>query len=487
MVASDFILVLAGLAVVVDFIIRVLAIVFIPRNRRPQTATAWLLAVFFLPYIGILLFLLLGSRHLPKRRRDKQLEINKYILETTEGTDLVNREHPWPHWLQPIIELNRSLGAMPLVGGNTAALLSDYGQSLSAMTDAVVGAKKYVHAEFYIMAFDATTTPFFAALESAVKRGITVRVLLDHLASRRSPGYFRTIRQLKRIGVQWHLMLPVQPLRGRFQRPDLRNHRKILVIDGVLAFTGSQNIIDSSYNKRSNRRRGLRWKDLMVRFEGPIVAGINALFVTDWYSETDELLLRETWTVPREKVRNAIGAQVVPSGPGFEGENNLRLFNSLLYAAQEKIIITSPYFVPDESMLYAITTAAQSGLDVELLVSEVGDQPVVYHAQRSYYEALLRAGVRIWLYPAPTVLHAKHFTIDEQVAVIGSSNMDMRSFSLNLEISVMVRGHSFVAALRELEDSYRSQSRELLLAEWMARPLGAKVLDNVARLTSAVQ
>jgi cardiolipin synthase A/B len=485
--STDVVLVLAVLLVVVDFIIRIVALVVIPRNRKPQTATAWLLAIFFLPYIGILLFLLLGSRHLPKRRRDKQQAINRYILETTEGTDLLNRDEPWPPWLEPIAELNRTLGAMPLVGGNTAALLTDYDESLQAMTDAVAAAKKYVHVEFYIMAFDLTTAPFFDALAAAVRRGITVRVLLDHLASRRSPGYFRTIRRLRKIGVEWHLMLPVQPLRGRFQRPDLRNHRKLLVVDGILAFTGSQNIIDSGYNKWSNRRRGLRWKDLMVRFEGPIVAGINALFVTDWYSETDELLLRETDTVPREKTRNTIGAQVVPSGPGFDGENNLRLFNALLYAAQERIIITSPYFVPDESMLYAITTAAQSGLDVQLFVSEVGDQPVVYHAQRSYYEALLRAGVRIWLYPKPTVLHAKHFTIDSQVAVIGSSNMDMRSFSLNLEISVMVRGESFVKALRRLEDSYRADSRELKLEDWMKRPLGTKVLDNIARLTSAVQ
>ena len=487
MASSDVLLVLAVLLVVVDFIIRIVALVVIPRNRKPQTATAWLLAIFFLPYLGILLFLLLGSRRLPKRRRDKQQAISRYILETTEGTDLLNRDLPWPPWLEPIAELNRTLGAMPLVGGNTAALLTDYDTSLQAMTDAVGAATKYVHVEFYIMAFDSTTGPFFDALAAAVERGITVRVLLDHLASLRSPGYSRTIRQLKKIGVQWHLMLPVQPLRGRFQRPDLRNHRKILVVDGMVAFTGSQNIIDASYNKWSNRRRGLRWKDLMVRFEGPIVAGINALFVTDWYSETDELLLRETEIVPREKTRNTIGAQVVPSGPGFEGENNLRLFNALLYAAQERIIITSPYFVPDESMLYAITTAAQSGLDVQLFVSEVGDQPVVYHAQRSYYEALLRAGVRIWLYPKPTVLHAKHFTIDNQVAVIGSSNMDMRSFSLNLEISVMVRGESFVNALRALEQTYRTASRELHLEEWMQRPLGTKVLDNIARLTSAVQ
>ncbi|MGV8885542.1 MAG: cardiolipin synthase [Microbacteriaceae bacterium] len=468
----------------IDFVIRVLALIIIPRNRRPQTAMAWLMAIFFLPIPGIVLFLLFGSRRLPKGRRLKQREINDYILDTTDGFDDVSHDHPW---LDPLVELNRTLGAMPLVGGNTASLHGDPKETLAAMTEAINAAEKYVHAEFYILSYDKTTAAFFHALHEAVARGVTVRVLLDHVAGLRSKGYRRTIRRLNRIGVSWHLMLPVQPLRGKWQRPDLRNHRKILVVDGTVAFTGSQNVIDPSYNKRGNIRRGLQWKDLMVRFEGPIVAGINALFVTDWYSETDELLLRETSQIPRAKRLNALDAQVVPSGPGFAGENNLRLFNSLLYMAQERIMISSPYFVPDESMLYAITTAAQKGINVELFVSEIGDQPLVYHAQRSYYEALLKAGVRIWLYKAPTVLHSKFFTIDDHVAVIGSSNMDMRSFSLNLEISVMVHGRSFVDDLRGVEAEYRAMSRELSLDEWMQRPLPSRVLDNVARLTAAVQ
>ena len=296
-----------------------------------------------------------------------------------------------------------------------------------------------------------------------------------------------TARRLTRMGAKWHYMLPIQPLRGRWSRPDLRNHRKLLVLDGTVCFTGSQNFIDSSYNKKGNIKRGLHWKDLMVRFEGPVVAGINALFATDWYSETDELLLRETDPVPRPRHTNPLDAQVVPSGPGFEGENNLRLFNSLMYAATKQVIITSPYFVPDGSMLYAITTAAQSGLDVQLFASEIGDQAVVFHAQRSYYEELLRAGVRIWLYKAPTVLHAKHFTIDDQVAVIGSSNMDMRSFSLDFEISVMIWGGTFLQRLRAIENDYRDKSRELTLEEWLARPALSRALDNVARLTAAVQ
>ena len=224
-----------------------------------------------------------------------------------------------------------------------------------------------------------------------------------------------------------------------------------------------------------------------MRFEGPIVAGVDALFATDWYSETDELLLRETPAVVEADPTRILDAQVVPSGPAFEGENNLRLFNSLLYAAQEQIQICSPYFVPDESMLYAITTAAQSGLDVQLFASEIGDQPLVFHAQRSYYEELLRAGVRIWLYRAPTVLHAKHFTIDDQVAVIGSSNMDMRSFSLNLEVSVMVRGASIISELRAIEQSYRDNSRELTLEDWMRRPRHMRIFDDLARVTATVQ
>jgi cardiolipin synthase len=478
---------IAVIVLVSDFFIRVVAVAVIPHNRRPQTAMAWLLTIFFLPFLGILLFLTFGSRHLPKGRRAKQQEINSYILETTEGVEDVASDHPW---LDPIVALNRTLGAMPLVGGNSAVLHSDYSNSLVAMTQAVTSAKNYVHVEFYIFALDASTGPFFGALEAAAKRGVTVRVLMDHVAGLRSVGYRRTIRSLKNMekwGVHWALMLPVQPFKGKWQRPDLRNHRKILVVDGSTAFTGSQNIIDSSYNKNVNRRRGLHWKDLMVEFEGPIVAGINALFVTDWYTETDELLLRETTGGSRVRRKNPVDAQVVPSGPGFDGENNLRLFNSLLYAAQEKIIITSPYFVPDESVLSAITTAAQKGIDVQLFVSEVDDQFLVYHAQRSYYEVLLKAGVKIWLYEAPTVLHSKFFTIDDEVGVIGSSNMDMRSFSLNAEISVMVHGRQLLSDLAALQNEYRASSRALTLDEWMTRPLAGRILDNIARLTAAVQ
>jgi cardiolipin synthase A/B len=475
------------LAFAVDFIIRVIAIIVVPRNRRPTSATAWLLAIFFIPYIGVLFFLLIGSYKLPKRRRERQQQVNQFILDTTEGMERVKRDRPWPPWLDSVVALNRKLGSMPLVGGNEATLIPDYQESLDAMTDAVTHAQLFVHVEFYILSCDQTTAPFFDALEAAIARGVRVHVLLDHIASLRTRDYRHTLKRLTAMGAQWQLMLPVQPWKGKYQRPDLRNHRKLLVVDGIVGFMGSQNMIDRTYNKKSNIRRGLKWQELVTRVEGPIVAGLNAIFITDWYIETDELLARERAEVEQIEAADAVDCQLVPSGPGFDGENNLKLFLALLYNAQEQIIITSPYFVPDEAMLVALTTATQRGVHVELFVSEIGDQALVYHAQRSYYEQLLRTGVTIWMYKAPYILHSKHFTIDDEVAVIGSSNMDMRSFMLNMEISLMVRGRSFVRSMRAIEQGYRDNGRVLTLDEWMQQPLRSTVLDNLARLTSALQ
>jgi len=474
------------LVFVVDVTVRILAIIFVPRNRRPTAAMAWLLAIYFIPLIGVFLFLLIGNPRLPRKRRKKQQQINDYIRTTSHGLDLGTLRPDPPLWFAQLVRLNRNLGAMPLSGENDATLISGYQESIDEMAAAIRQAKTYVHAEFYILQCDTTTAGFFDALEDAVARGVVVRVLLDHWANRGKPFYAETCRRLDAMGAHWQLMLPVQPLRGKYQRPDLRNHRKLLVVDGEVAFMGSQNVTDSTYNLRKNIKRGLHWVDMMTRLDGPVVASVNAVFLSDWYSETDEIVEG----IELFEVRTGSGdldCQVIPSGPGFEFQNNLKLFMTLLFAAREKIIIVSPYFVPDEGLLIAIQTACQRGVHVELFVSEEGDQAMVYHAQRSYYEALLRGGVKIWMYERPFILHSKSMSIDDEVAVIGSSNMDMRSFGLNLEISLLVRGEDFVSQLRSVEDEYRALSRELTLEEWMQQPLRSTVLDNLARLTSALQ
>jgi len=476
-------------ALLVDLTVRILAIIIVPRNRRPTAAMAWLLAIYFIPYIGVLLFLMIGNPRLPRARRKKQQQLNDYIRRTSHGLDLGTLRPDAPPWFTQLVRLNRNLGAMPLSGDNGARIIAGYEDSIAEMAAAIRAAETYVHVEFYILQSDATTDDFFRALEEVAARGVTVRVLLDHWANRGKPFYKQTCRRLDAMGADWHLMLPVKPLRGHYQRPDLRNHRKLLVVDGRVAFTGSQNVTDSTYNLRKNIRRGLHWVDMMAQLDGPVVASVNAVVLSDWYSETDAVVEGfdgfELFKV--EPGTGDLDCQIVPSGPGFEFQNNLKLFMTLLFAAREKIIIVSPYFVPDEGLLLAIQTACQRGVHVELFVSEEGDQAIVYHAQRSYYEALLRAGVKIWMYRAPYILHSKSMSIDDETAVIGSSNMDMRSFGLNLEVSLLVRGGEFVAQLRDVEDTYRSLSRELTLDEWMQQPLRSTVLDNLARLTSALQ
>ncbi|WP_074260329.1 cardiolipin synthase [Agromyces cerinus] len=483
--------IIAGIVVVLDLGIRIAALIIVPRDRKPTAAMAWLLAIFLIPFVGIILFLIIGNSKLPKRRTERQAELNRLIAERADELDLPTDRSTWPDWFIGLTRQNQDLGALPAVDGNTAVLIGDYEASIDAMAAEIDTATRFVNVEFYIASFDATTKGFFGALERAVQRGVRVRLLMDFIASRKVAGHDETVAELDRIGVGWSYMLPVRPFKGQYQRPDLRNHRKLLVVDGLVGFMGSQNLIDRTYNSPKNLKRGLKWQELVTRVTGPIVPAINGVFLSDWYSETGELLgdeahLRASDVAP-DVSAGALVCQVVPSGPGYDDENNLRQFLTLVTSAQRKVIITSPYFVPDEAMMYAITSACKRGLDVQLFVSEIGDQGSVWHAQRSYYEPLLKAGVEIWLYPAPFILHSKHLSIDDDVAVIGSSNMDIRSFALNSEVTLLVRGRSFVEQMRAVEQGYRDAGRRLTLEEWEKEPASATFLDGVARLTSALQ
>jgi cardiolipin synthase A/B len=471
----------------VDFGLKAAALGIIPGNRKPSSAMAWLLLILLTPLLGIAMFVLLGSNKLGRGRHDKQLEINAMIHDRTAHLMALNDEYPGPSYVASVATLNRHLGALPALSDNAAELFSVYRESIAAMTEDIETAERFVHIQFYITAWDDVTGPLFDALVRATERGVTVRLLFDHLGSRGIPGYQGMLERLRTTKIQWRPMLPIHLLKGEFRRPDLRNHRKILVVDGRVAFMGSQNLVEPGYNKEKNHLAGREWVELTCRVEGPVVAALNVVFATDWYSEADELLQEEIVPVTRREPAGDLTCQVIPSGPGFVSENNLRAFTTLIYSAQERLSLTSPYFVPDESLLYAVTTAAQRGVQVELFVSEEGDQFMVYHAQCSYYRALLEAGVRIYLYPAPYVLHSKHFSIDDDVAVLGSSNMDMRSFGLNYEVSTMLLGHDIVNRMRKVEDIYRARSRELTLNEWARRPRGARYVDNVMRLTAALQ
>ncbi|MDZ5623040.1 cardiolipin synthase [Nocardioides sp. HM23] len=482
----DNLLVIAGAALVVtDYLIKFLAIGVLPHNRKPSSAMAWLILILIIPLAGFGLFLLLGRTNLGRKRLARQREADEAIRAATD--QLPTAPVAGPGYLGSMAILNLNLGSLPLQTGNRVDLISGYGDAIAAMTAEVADATDSVEVEFYISAWDDVTAPFFEALAAAAARGVKVRLLFDHMGSKGIPGYDDFEKRLDGTDVEWHPMLPVRPFKGQFQRPDLRNHRKIMVVDGRIGFMGSQNLIEPGYNKPKNHAAGREWVELVARVDGPAVTSLRAVFAKDWYTETHERMGGEISRTAPAVHADGVAAQVVPSGPGYVTENNLRLFTALIYSAQSRISLTSPYFVPDEPLLYAVTTAARRGVEVELFVSEEGDQFMVYHAQCSYYQALLEAGVRIHLYPAPAVLHSKHFTIDDDVAVIGSSNMDMRSFALNHEVSMMLTGGDIVTRFRKVEDDYRALSRELTIDEWRQRSKVQRYLDNTMRLTAALQ
>jgi cardiolipin synthase len=477
--------IVAGALVIIDYVIKFLAIGLIPNNRKPSSAMAWLILILVLPFAGFVLFLFLGRTDVGAGRLARQREADDAMRAATDRLPASPVEEPV--YLGSMATLNQRLGSLPLQEGNHVELIPGYTDAIGRMTDAVSEATTTVEVEFYITAWDEVTASFFEALVDAAARGVTVRLLFDHMGSRGIPGYQEFVARLEDSGIDWHLMLPVRPLKGEFQRPDLRNHRKLLVIDGRIGFTGSQNLIEPGYNKPKNHAAGREWVELVARLDGPAVSSLRALFAKDWYKEGGQRIDAEIDPCAANHHVDGIAGQVLPSGPGYVTENNLRLFTSLIYSAQHRVSLTSPYFVPDEPLLYAVTTAALRGVKVELFVSEVGDQFMVWHAQRSYYTALLEAGVRIHLYPAPAVLHSKHFSIDDDVAVIGSSNMDMRSFALNYEVSLMLAGGDIVQRFREVEDTYRRLSREFTLEEWCSRSRRAMYVDNAMRLTAALQ
>ena len=474
---------------VLEYGLKLVAIGTVPENRRPSSSSAWLLLILFVPFVGFPLYWLIGSPYVRGRRHVIQAEANQRLIEHTGHLPSIPPGAEPSPALESVLRMARRFTALPCITGVDEGLFGDTGEAYAAMTAAVSSAQHYVHVEFYIMAWDDTTDSFFTALAEAAGRGVAVRLLMDHLGSRKYPGWRHFRRRWTESGIEWHLMMPISPLRGQWRRPDLRNHRKLLVVDGETAFVGSHNMIDPAYGSAKNARIGRRWKDLTIKVSGNIVLSVEAVFATDWYTETGEQLdprqhfVRKPELVPGG---TANAMQLIPSGPGFPSEPNLRIFTSLVHLAVEKVSITSPYFVPDESLLAAITTAAYRGVRVELFVGKEADQFLVEHAQRSYYRALLKAGVHIHLYPAPAVLHAKYLTIDDSVAAIGSSNMDFRSFTLDYEVMLPAFGGDLVVRLQANDTKYRAVAHQLSLAEWRRQPRYQRYLDNVCRLTSAV-
>ena len=484
---------------ITEYVLKVVALGTVPENRQPAASQAWLLVILFIPVVGVPLFLLLGNPYITGRRHVIQEQANQLYADALVDRPTVPDGVRVGEGVRSILEMNRNLTTIPCMSGDFLGLHSDYSASLEAMTEAVRAASDHVHIEFYAQSWDAETDEFFTAAVEAAERGVAVRVLVDHLGSLRYRGFTQLRRRVRDTPVELHLMLPVNPFVGRFRRPDLRNHRKMLIVDGVHGFIGSQNLIGRHYGSARNARLGREWVDLMMEVRGEVVQAMDGVFTVDWYTESGEVIgtleevSRGAPTVPGRKAGDPTAGdpvsafQLIPSGPGYRTQPNLRMFTQLIAQSLHRIRIVSPYFVPDEALLHALTSASFRGVSVELFVPEHADQFLVHHAQRSYFRALLEAGVVIHRFRSPAVLHTKMLLVDDYAGVVGSSNMDLRSFNLNFEISLLVLGGEAVAELDRVVDGYLVESTTLALDVWQSRPWPGRYVDNVARLTSALQ
>ena len=457
----------------VDWIIRIGAVLWIPTRTSPAAARSWLLLVFFVPLAGLPLYLLLGHPWLSRERVERQRLASQVIREQqaplaqlrwTPGGDGADTE------MVPLVE---RLGDFMATHGNRVELLDDYGTSLQRLLDDIDSARQRVHLLYYLMFDDAVGDRVVAALLGAAARGVECRLLLDAVGAKR--GLHRYARRLREAGVQVHAMLPGGLRWRRSGRMDLRNHRKIVVIDNSAGYVGSQNLADATFVP------GFPNRELVARVEGPVVAHLEAVFASDWFIETGERL-DVVPTLPA--CDTDVATQLLPSGPAYPFENARDTVNALIHLAKRELVLVTPYFVPDDATLGALRIAALSGVQVTLILSASNNQRLTAWAQHAYYEELLAAGVRIALY-RPHFLHAKHMRIDDDIALVGSINLDIRSFALNAEVGLLCYDRAVAARMRAVEAQYLADADFPALAAWRKRPQWRRSLEGLARLADS--
>jgi cardiolipin synthase len=416
-------------------------------HREPASRLAWIIAILALPILGVIFYLLLGETRISGPRRTRGKEINAR-LPRPPGNYESEGEAGGAHWAP--FALARTVNHLDPTGGNSARLAADSNAAVDEMIGDVDAARETVHGCFYIWLADNNGLKLKDAFIRAAKRGVKVRLLADALGSRlliRSKHW----GELEDGGCEVRVALPVgNPLwtviRGRV---DLRNHRKLMVVDNAIAWCGSQNCADPEFRIKP---RYAPWVDIMSRWQGPVALHCQYLFVSDWIAEGgDDIsdLLRG----PLPASNGSVLAQVLGTGPTAEFDAMPACFSELIHSAREELVVTTPYFVPDEQLLFALTSAGRRGVRTVILFPKRNDNWIVAAASRSYYKDLIDAGVKIFEF-RPGLLHAKTMVVDGCTGLIGSANLDRRSFELNFENNILFEDTAFAAAVRARQDQY---------------------------------
>ena len=436
----------------VAFVVRVL----LRPHREPASRIAWVVVVVAVPLLGILAYLLFGETNIGRRRVERLREsISRLPLwADAAAAQVMPLQAGLPQRYLHLFQAGKTVNGFDPVGGNQAQLMPDSNASIKSIVADIDAAKEHVHLLFYIWLADNNGCKVVEALKRAAARGVTCRAMADGLGSRSMIGS-KHWQAMREAGVLLAVALPIgnlllRPLKGRI---DLRNHRKIVVVDNQITYCGSQNCADPEFLVKA---KYAPWVDAMIRFEGPIACQNQYLFISDWMAETDEDisdLLRQ----PVSSTQTGLTAQVIGTGPTVRYSAMPEMFETLIYSARRELVITTPYYVPDESMQAALCSSARRGVATTIIFPARNDSWVVGSASRSYYSDLLAAGVRIFEYEGG-LLHTKSLTVDGEVTLIGSANMDRRSFELNYENHILFYDQPLTNDLRQRQDSYIASS-----------------------------
>ncbi len=471
-----------GLVGLVSVQLAVIARAILRPHRDPASRIAWVAVIAAIPILGIFAYLLFGETSIGRKRIDRNHAVLAELPPPAppkvaeEGRDRAEI----PAHYAPLFRLGETINGFPPVGGNAARLMADSNAGIDSMVADMDAATDHIHLIFYIWLADNNGLKVVEALKRAAARGVACRAMADGLGSRamiRSKNW----RAMREAGVQVAVALPIgnpllRPLHGRI---DLRNHRKIVIIDDRITYCGSQNCADPEFRVKP---KFAPWVDALMRFEGPVARQNQHVFAGDWMTYVDEDI-RGLLKTPIDAFGDGFAAQVIATGPTVRSSAMPETFGALLYAARRELVITTPYYVPDETLQSALCAAAHRGVRTTIVFPARNDSWQVAGASRSYYRGLLAAGVEIYEYEGG-LLHTKSITLDGEVTLIGSANMDRRSFDLNYENNILLYDASLTAAMRARQESYIASSRTVKMADVEAWPIGRRLWNNAVGMLS---
>ncbi|MXP67386.1 cardiolipin synthase [Pantoea sp. Aalb] len=470
----SWIFILIYLLLIVFVTIRILM-----QHRTINSILAWLLVICISPIIGVIIYLTLGELNLGKKRskctRNTWISIIKWLNELKESRYIFTNKHS--NISKALFNLCRKRQSIRGVIGNKVQLITNTSDVMNAIIHDINFARKNIEMAFYIWQSSGLTDKVAESLIAASRRGVKCRLMLDSVGS---IAFFNDplVNIMRNAGIDIVEALQVSLLCIFLRRMDLRQHRKVILIDNKIAYTGSMNMVDPHFFKKDS---GVGpWIDLVVRMEGPVSTIIGMVYACDWEIETGKRILPSP---PNKKMislkkENNYTIQVIPSGPGFSEDIIHQVLLTAVYSAHTQLIMTTPYFIPSDELLHAICTAAYRGVEVKIILPRYNDSVLVGWASRAFFTELLKAGVKIYQFEKG-LLHTKSILVDKQLCLVGTVNLDMRSFWLNFELTLAIDDARFGSDLARIQDDYIASSYLLDDAIWIKRAWWQRIIEKL--------